>query len=469
MTDTLAAYRKTLPYIHDWVSYKVWQLRVPGVQVAIGYAGEVLFEEAWGHADVEAGRRLTTTDLFRIASHSKTFTATALLLLAERGALRLDDTVGTYVPALADGGSPLADATLRELMEMGAGVIRDGHDGDYWSLARPFPDEEELLALVLDRGQKVPAGSSFNYSNLGYSLLGLVIAAVSGTTYNDFVREAITEPLGLRNTGPDWDPTRADDFVVGYTGFHTDRRRHRIDHVDTRAMAAATGFHGTAGDLVRYFSQHVIGQGALLSDHSKRLAQRKAWSATDDPADRGYGAGFVVDRIGGREVRGHSGGFPGHITQSLFDPASGLVVSVLTSAAAGPATLIATAIIELLDRAAADDAPGAPVPDGVDPATFTGRFANPWGVTDIALVGDRLLEIDPAAPAPLESPTRLEVVDADTLRMTHGNRFGSIDEDVTYSRDADGTTTGIRAGGGMSLTAWSVPVEPPAVAAGVEA
>jgi CubicO group peptidase (beta-lactamase class C family) len=469
VTDTLDAYRKTLPYIREWVSYKVWQLRVPGVQVAIGHGGEVLFDEAWGHADVEAGRRLTTTDLFRIASHSKTFTATALLQLVERGDLRLDDTVGTHVPALVAGGSPIADATVRELMEMGAGVIRDGHDGDYWSLQRPFPDEEELLALVLDRGQKVPTGSSFNYSNLGYSLLGLVIAAVSGQSYDDFVRASITEPLGLRNTGPDWDPARADDFVVGYTGFHTARTRKRIDHVDTRAMAAATGFHGTASDLVRYFSQHVIGQGTLLSDHSKRLVQRKAWSATDDDAERGYGAGFVVDRIGGRDIRGHSGGFPGQITQSMFDPASGLVVSVLTSAAAGPATLIATAIITLLDAAVADDAPNAVVPDGVDAATFTGRFANPWGVTDVARIGDRLVEIDPSAPAPLDAPTRLEVVDADTLRMTHGNRFGSVDEDVTYDRDADGGVRSIRAGGGMTMEPWTIPTESPAVAAGLEA
>ena len=168
------AYESVLPYVREWVSYKVWQLRVPGVQVAIGLGGDVLFDEAWGYADVEAGRRLTTTDLFRIASHSKTFTSTAVMLLVERGSLRLDDTAGTFVPALVDGGSPLADVTVRELLEMGAGVIRDGRDGDYWSQLRPFPDEDELLRLLLDDGQKVPAGSSFNYSNLGYSLLGLV-------------------------------------------------------------------------------------------------------------------------------------------------------------------------------------------------------------------------------------------------------------------------------------------------------
>ncbi|PZE22932.1 serine hydrolase [Curtobacterium sp. MCBD17_028] len=467
----LDAYRGVLPYIADWVAYKVWQLRVPGVQVAVGYQGEVVWSTAYGYADVEAGRRLTEHDLFRIASHSKTFTATALMLLAERGQLRLDDTVGTYVPALVDAGSPIADATVRELMEHGAGVLRDGLDGDYWSLARPFPDEDELLALVLDQGSKVPVGSSFNYSNLGYSLLGMVVAAVSGRPYNDYVREEIIEPLGLRDTGPDWDPTRADDFVVGYTGFHVDRTRSRLPHVDTRAMASATGFHGTAEDLVRYFSAHVIGQGELLSDHAKRQAQRRAWTAEDDPASRGYGMGFIVDRVAGHDVRGHSGGFPGHITQSLFDPTSSLVISVMTNAAAGPATLLAQGILRLLDAAADTAAPGdalSDAPDDVDVDTLTGRFANPWGVADIARIGDRLLEIDPSAPGPLDSVTRLTVTGPDTVRMSSGNRFGSVDEDIRYTRDDDGTVTAIRAGGGMSMTPWAVPGdESPAVAAGL--
>jgi hypothetical protein len=139
----------------------------------------------------------------------------------------------------------------------------------------------------------------------------------------------------------------------------------------------------------------------------------------------------------------------------------------MTNAAGGPATLLATGVLHLLDAAADTTAPGEPVPDGVDAATFTGRFANAWGVTDVALVGDRLLEIDPSLPAPLESPTRLEVVGPDRLRMVHGNRFGSIDEDVVYTRDPDGTTTSIRGGGGMTSTPWSVPDEAPEVAAGL--
>jgi D-alanyl-D-alanine carboxypeptidase len=461
-----AAYESVLPYVREWIAYKVWQLRLPGVQVAVGFEGQELFADAFGYADVEAGRRLTNTDLFRIASHSKTFTATALLQLADQGALRLDDTVGSFVPALVEAGSPIADATVRELMEMGAGVVRDGADGDHWALAHPFPDADELVALVVAGGAKVPVGSAFNYSNLGYGLLGLVIEAVTGTSYADHVRTAITEPLGLTGTGAEFDPAREDEYVVGYTGLHTARTRQRVPHVTTGALAAATGFHGTASDLVRYFSAHVPGRGSLLSDHAKRLAQRKAWSALDsDPAARGYGAGFIVDRINGREVRGHSGGFPGQITQSVFDPASSLVVSVLTSSATGPATMLAYGIVHLLDAAADEHAPGTPVPADVDTDRYTGRFTTFEGITDIARVGERLLAIDPTQPVPTESPVRLDVVDADTLRMASGNRFGSIDEDIVFTRDDSGAVVSVRGDSGMTQRPWSVPEESPEVAA----
>ncbi len=461
-----AAYESVLPYVREWIGYKVWQLRLPGVQVAVGFEGEELFAGAWGYADVEAGRRLTTTDRFRIASHSKTFTATALLQLADTGALRLDDTVGSFVPALVDAGSPIAGATVRELMEMGGGVVRDGADGDHWALAHPFPDAEQLVALVVEGGAKVPVGSAFNYSNLGYGLLGLVVEAVTGTSYAEHVRAAITEPLGLAHTGPEFDPAHEDAFVVGYTGLHTARTRTRVPHVTTGALAAATGFHGTASDLVRYFSAHVPGRGDLLSDHAKRLAQRKAWSALDtDPAARGYGAGFIVDRINGREVRGHSGGFPGQITQSVFDPASSLVVSVLTSSATGPAGMLANGIVHLLDAAADEHAAGPALPDDVDTSRYVGRFTTFEGITDFARVGDRLLAIDPTQPVPTESPVRLDVVDADTLRMAAGNRFGSIDELVTFTRDESGAVVSVRGDSGMTHRPWSVPEEAPEVAA----
>src|SRR5690606_39356522 len=99
-----------------------------------------------GVADVESGETLTVDHLFRIASHSKTFTGVACMQLMEAGRLRLDDTVGQWIPALAD--SAMARATVRELLGHGSGIIRDGEDSTWWELNRLFPTEEEIVEVV---------------------------------------------------------------------------------------------------------------------------------------------------------------------------------------------------------------------------------------------------------------------------------------------------------------------------------
>ncbi len=226
---------------------------------------------------------------------------------------------------------PIADATLRELMEMGAGVIRDGHDGDYWSLLRPFPDEQELLALVLDRGQKVPAGSSFNYSNLGYSLLGLVIAAVSGRSYNDFVRESITEPLGSATPAP--------------TGTRRGGRlRRRVTPASTRTAVVTASTTSTPGrwpprpgsTARRPTSCGLLSQARHRAGLAPQRPLEAARPAQGVELDRRRRRPRLRRRLRRRPDRGPRG--PGALRrlprphhQSMFDPASGLVVSVLTA------------------------------------------------------------------------------------------------------------------------------------------
>jgi len=452
--DTVAA---VMPYIDSWLEYRAWKLRTPGVQAAIYFDGETRFSKAYGFADVEAGVPLTTDHLFRIASHSKTFTATAILQLFEAGKLRLDDPVGDYVPELVEAGSPVALVTVRDLLEHSAGVIRDGLDGDYWQHTRPFPDEAELVAMIVDGGDKFLPGESFNYTNIGYSLLGLIVAAVSGQSYNDYVATEIVARLGLKNTGPELDPARADEYAAGYTGFHTSLVRHAVDHVDTRAMAAATGFYGTADDLVQYFAAHFPGDERLLSDASKRMQQREHWlSDAAAPGAAHYGLGMVIQSIDGHRVVGHSGGYPGHITNSLFDPAAGLALSVMTNAVDGPAGELSAGILRLID-AALVQAPAlslaGPAATRTDiPSTrFTGRFANMWGVVDVVQLGERLVSLHPGSPNPLDGLDELEIIDENTLLIKKGSGFGSIGERMVYEFDTDGAVSLVRGSGGMSL------------------
>ncbi len=199
--DAIAALQPALAYAEDWIAYRAFQLRVPGVQYAVLFDGEVQLSGAVGLADVEAGVPLTRSHLFRVASHSKTFTATAVLQLVEAGKLTLDTPLGDVVGELA--GEPVGSVAVRELLEHGGGVIRDSVDGDFWQLTRPFPDEGELLALARTDGTKVEPNTRFAYSNIGYSLLGLVVARVTGESYNDYVRREIVGRLGLADTDPE--------------------------------------------------------------------------------------------------------------------------------------------------------------------------------------------------------------------------------------------------------------------------
>ena len=269
--------REALAYVDAWLDYRVWKLRTPGAQVAVWFDGALQFSKAYGVANIDTREPLTTAHLFRIASHSKTFTATAIMQLVEAGKLRLDDTAGSWLPALAEAGSPLADATVRHLLAHSAGVRRDGVDATYWALNRPFPDEAALLELALREGDVRQPDATFKYTNIGYSLLGLIVGKAAGSTYAEYVQTAIIGKLGLRNTGPELDEARRSDYAGGHSGLGSWTERQVIPHVDTRAMAAATGFYSTAEEMVRFASAHFFGDDRLLSDRSKNEMQRPVW------------------------------------------------------------------------------------------------------------------------------------------------------------------------------------------------
>jgi CubicO group peptidase (beta-lactamase class C family) len=454
-TDAIAALQAAVPHIAAWLQYRAWYTRVPGVQYAIWFDGAVQASGAFGFADLAGGRRMTDRHLFRVASHSKTFTATAVLQLAERGKLRLDDRVAEHLPELA--GTPAGAVTVRELLEHGGGILRDGVDSDHWQHARPFPDEARLIEIARLDGIKAQPNERFGYSNIGYSLLGLIVARASGIPFREYLAANIAEPLGLRDTTADLVAERGADYATGYSGLHTARERMPIPHVDTGAMSAATGVTSTARDLVRYLAAHRIGSGELLSDESKRLQQRGLWRSGDD-ADQEYGLGFVIERIAGRRVIGHSGGYPGHITKSLIDPEDGIAVSVLTNAVDGPASELAAGVFTMLDAALQRTArlSFTAVADPVDATRFEGRFANLWGVLDVFRLGERLLAHSPTAPAPLTRPIELTVEDDTTLRVTAGDGYGAVGETLRYEFDANGTAVSLRGAGGMSWWPFDV-------------
>jgi len=443
VSETLA---EALTYYDSLLAFSRRYLRIPAIQTAVYADDGIAFSGAYGLADVAAGVELTERHLFRIASHSKTFTATAVLQLVERGKLRLDDRAVDHVTELA--GHATGDVTVRELLGHTSGITRDSRDSDFWQLGADFPDHERLLEILREDGAGViPPNDRFKYSNIGYGLLGLIVEAATGTSYGDYVRKEIVERLGLADLGPELDPERLNEYAAGYSALSYAEERVPIEHVDTRGLAAATGFYGSARDLAAYFSAHLPGDERLLTDASKRQMQHPQWQVKPDDAEQRYGLGLGISKIGERDAFGHGGGYPGHSTRSLVDPERRIVVSVLTSAIDGPAQQLAVAFLKLLDLAESKDRPA----DGTDLHRFTGRFASLWGVVDIALLGGRLYALDPCLADPSAEAVPLEPAGESALRSMGGTGYGAYGECYEYEFDGDRLLS-LRAPGGLSLS-----------------
>ena len=433
------ALQRAVAFARSWLADRYEEETVPGFVTAVSHEGDVLMCEAYGYADVDQRIPMTTEHVFRIASHSKTFTATAVLLLQEEGRLRIDDPAAAYVPWIrGHADERWRRVTLRQLLSHGAGVVRDGLDADYWGLERPFPSAAQFAREMGETGLILENNTKMKYTNYGYSLLGLVVENVSGLPFNEFALDRIIRPLGLAHTFPDYRPELAQpgagDLVTGYTR-REGGARLPIEAIPTNAMSAATGFCSTARDLCAYFTAQMVGSGRLLCDESKKEMQRAHWPvvAPGKPREAEYGLGFFLHDREGRRTFGHSGGFPGHITQTMADGRAGLVVTALTNSVDGPARPIVDAIYKLVDFFETSS-PHAPARDW---SMLEGSYRNLWNTAHVLQAGEGLVTVYGDGWDPLDLVERLEWVEDHTFRVVE-TRSGASEGELVQFHVEDG-------------------------------
>ena len=311
-----------------------WRERagVPAVTLAVNSPGRHLALVASGTGRRDGGPLVTVDAQFRVASVTKMFVATVLLQLAQEDRLRLDDTLSRYVPSFPGGDR----ITLRHLLNHTSGVpdfeLADGFGKGLLADRQRRWRTDEILALVTGVRSDFAPGTRYSYSNTGYVLLGEVIRAVTGSTWDTEVRRRIIGPLHLRHTYVAGAEPVPGGVLPGYYDADNDGDQENVETGQPwPALETAEGPAGaiisTAGDLAAFGD--ALFRGRLLAPASLRqmLAEGPHHARNSN-----YGLGVEISRPDYRTtVWGHGGALPGFRSALWYVPSRDIVVVVLAN------------------------------------------------------------------------------------------------------------------------------------------
>jgi CubicO group peptidase (beta-lactamase class C family) len=363
----------------------------PGAVVLVVKDGQTVLRKAYGVADVATHAPLAPATPLAIGSMTKQFTATAVMLLAQRGKLAVNDSLTRYLPDYPVRGRTI---TIEHLLTHSSGIPDYATTPDWPAHLADTLTPDALIASFQDRPLDFEPGARYAYSNSNYVLLGRIIEKVSGLPYADFLEQNIFAPLGMRDTGVR--PPGAPGHVLLANGFE------HAAPTNASQLYAAGGLVTTVDDLDRW--------NAAIAE--SKLLGAAGWATMFTPhklADgtvTEYGYGFQVDRWQDTTTIRHGGRIPGYESFAMRLPERQLYVAVLANRDIGrtPAYEIA--------KTAGTLALGLALPGrayvSVEPAvfdTYVGRYrmAQPPLVLDVRRKGNDYLMTTAGQTYPLKA------------------------------------------------------------------
>ncbi len=291
--------------------------------------GHALLDKGYGSADLEWQIPNAPDVKFRLGLLTKQFTAASILLLEERGKLKVSDPVSKYLP---DAPPAWSKITLYQLLTHTSGIPNFTNFPEYRSTEWKDTTPKELVDRFRDKPLDFEPGSKFSYSNSGYILLGYLLEKISGQTYGDFLQQTIFKPLAMADTGMDNTrmilPKRAQGYAAGPAG---------LEHAGYTSMTipfSAGALYSTTSDLAKW--ETGLYGGKLLAPAS--LTQMTT------PYKEGYGFGIFIATKDGHKSYSHGGGIEGFNTSLTYYPDDKLAIVVLSNVNGGAPDAIADAL-----------------------------------------------------------------------------------------------------------------------------
>ncbi|HEX6089132.1 MAG TPA: serine hydrolase domain-containing protein, partial [Gemmatimonadales bacterium] len=304
-------------FVDSFVTARMAADRIPGAGFVFVQDGRAVVVRGYGLADVARMRPVVPdSTIWRIGSISKVFTATAVMQLVDRGAVKLDAPVDSYVSRVAIPRTYPEPVTVRQLLDHTAGFdeIRPGTQA---------PSRELLLSLdefLKGRLARVrPPGRTTAYSTYGITLAGALVEDVSGETFEAFLRRSIWEPLGMRRASIHVPDSLRNDLAIGYEFAGDSLAAQRWEWYHT---SPASSINATIADMARFIVAHLPpsrpAAARILSDSA--LAEMHRQQVTMHPSIPGYAVGFNEDYVGGLRVLEHGGNMAGFSALMVLVP-----------------------------------------------------------------------------------------------------------------------------------------------------
>lgn len=338
----------------------------PGYAFGIMLDGKLVYSGAGGFTDLEKQTPATTHSMFRVASMSKSFTAMTILKLRDEGKIKLDDPVKNYIPEMK-GKQLTTDApliTIRNLLTHSAGFPEDNPWGD-----RQLAATEDDLAEMLEKGISLSndPGLVYEYSNMGFAMLGMIIKNQTITPYSDYISKHILKPLGMTEAAWEYSKVPANQLVKGYRWLNEKYVEQPLLH---------DGIYGAMGGLIvsiESFSKYValhqdawpprndMETGPVKRSSIREMHQPWRFSGLNanykypggrpSPLATAYAYGLRWSRDGeGRETVGHTGGLPGFGSNWIILPEYGLGLMFFANATYASTAYANTMVMDTLVR-----------------------------------------------------------------------------------------------------------------------
>jgi CubicO group peptidase (beta-lactamase class C family) len=385
--------------------------------------GKAILDKGYGSADLEWNIPNAPDTRFRLGSITKQFTAASILLLEERGKLKVEDPISKYMP---DEPAAWKNITFIHLLTHTSGIPSFTSFPDYQELQGRPVTPEQLVARFRDKPLDFQPGEKWNYSNSGYALLGYLLEKISGEKYCDFLQQNIFTPLAMHGTGCDRNsvilPRRASGYTSGPHGLEN------ATYIDMTVPFSAGELYSTTGDMLRW--QQALFGGKLLNAASLQKMTT--------PVKNNYGFGLEIETIKSHERISHGGGINGFNTFEAWYPQDKLSIVVLSNVNGNAPEEISNYLASVMYNEPVA-LPSERKEVAVPVATLS-RYVGvyqlaPKFALTIALEGDHLTAQgtgQPAAPIFASSPTRFfsRIVDAEIEFFSDAS--GKVDHLVLY-------------------------------------